>query len=56
VLWRLRPDLKILFCTGRQHQYDMNGVLSKPNARLLVKPFDMTALAEKIRETLSVKA
>ena len=56
LLLRLRPDLRILFCTGRQHQYEMNGVLSKPNARLLVKPFDMAALAEKVRETLSLKA
>ncbi len=56
VLWRLRPDLKILFCTGRQHQYEMGAILAKPNAWLLLKPFDMTALATKVREALSEKA
>ncbi len=55
VLWRLRPDLKILFCTGRQHQYDMSAVLGKSNARMLAKPFDMVGLATKIRESLSAK-
>lgn len=55
VLWRLRPDLKILFCTGRQHQYEMGSILAKPNAWLLLKPFDMTALATKVREALAEK-
>jgi CheY-like chemotaxis protein len=53
VLWRIRPDLKILFCTGRQHQYEMTSILARPNASLLVKPFDMSALANKVRESLS---
>ncbi|MEO7427346.1 MAG: response regulator, partial [Fibrobacteria bacterium] len=55
VLWRLRPDLRILFCTGRQHQYDMGPVLTRPNAGLLLKPFDMAALADKVRESLARK-
>jgi PAS domain S-box-containing protein len=55
VLWRIRPGLRILFCTGRQHQYDMGPVLARPNASLLLKPFDMSALANKVRESLSVK-
>lgn len=52
VLWRIRPDLRILFCTGRQHQYEMRPVMSHPNAHLLLKPFDMAALATKVREAL----
>jgi PAS domain S-box-containing protein len=52
VLWRLRPDLRILFCTGRQHQYEMRPVMSHPNAHLVLKPFDMSALASKVREAL----
>lgn len=52
VLWRLRPDLRILFCTGRQHQYEMRPVMSHPNAHLVLKPFDMSALAAKVREAL----
>ncbi|MBW8888231.1 MAG: response regulator [Fibrobacteres bacterium] len=55
VLWRLRPDLKILFCTGRQHQYDMAPVLAKGEAGVLVKPFDMAAMADKVREALAGK-
>jgi PAS domain S-box-containing protein len=55
VLWRLRPELKILFCTGRQHQYEMDGVLRHPNASLLLKPFDMSAMANKVREALIKK-
>ncbi len=53
VLWRVKPDLKILFCTGRQHQYDLSSVMSRPNAFLIAKPFDMAALAAKVREALS---
>ena len=56
VLWRIRPELKILFCTGRQHQYEMASILTRPNASLLVKPFDMSALANKVRESLSAKS
>jgi PAS domain S-box-containing protein len=56
VLWRLYPDLKILFCTGRQHQYEMGTVLASPNASLLLKPFDMSALASKIRQSLAGKS
>ncbi len=56
VLWRIRPNLKILFCTGRQHQYEMGEILKKPNASLLLKPFDMAALASKVREALAEKA
>jgi PAS domain S-box-containing protein len=52
VLWRIRPDLRILFCTGRQHQYEMRPVMSHPNAHLVLKPFDMAALATKVREAL----
>jgi nitrogen-specific signal transduction histidine kinase len=52
VLWRLRPELRILFCTGRQHQYEMRPVMSHPNAHLVLKPFDMAALATKVREAL----
>ena len=55
VLWRIRPNLKILFCTGRQHQYEMESVLTKPNTWLLIKPFDMTALATMVREALAEK-
>jgi DNA-binding NarL/FixJ family response regulator len=56
VLWRIRPDLKILFCTGRQHQYDLDGVLAKGNAGILIKPFDLSTLAGKVREALSEKS
>ncbi len=56
VLRRIRPELKILFCTGRQHQYDMGAVLAKPNTWLLLKPFDMTLLATKVREVLAEKS
>jgi PAS domain S-box-containing protein len=56
VLWRLRPDLKILFCTGRQHQYDLGAALAGGHAGALAKPFDMAALAAKVREMLAVKA
>jgi PAS domain S-box-containing protein len=52
VLWRLKPDLRILFCTGRQHQYELGQVLRRPNALLLDKPFDTAALAHKVREAL----
>jgi CheY-like chemotaxis protein len=53
VLWRIKPSLRILFCTGRQHQYEMKPVMSHPNAHLVLKPFDMAALAGKVREALS---
>jgi PAS domain S-box-containing protein len=52
VLWRIRPGLRILFCTGRQHQYEMGGVMARPEARLVLKPFDMPTLATKVREAL----
>lgn len=52
VLWRIRPELRILFCTGRQHQYEMTPVMAHPHAHLVLKPFDMGALATKIREAL----
>jgi len=55
VLWRNRPDLKIVFCTGREHQYELAGMLSRPNAWLMIKPFDMSTLATRIREVLSKK-
>lgn len=54
VLWRIRPGLKILFCTGRQHQYDLDPILAKGNAGVLLKPFDLATLAGKVREALSV--
>ncbi|KQT57388.1 MULTISPECIES: PAS domain-containing protein [unclassified Aureimonas] len=45
----LRPDLKILFVTG----YTENAVLShghlSPGMQVVTKPFDMTALADRIR-------
>jgi CheY-like chemotaxis protein len=56
VLWRLCPGLRILFCTGRQHQYEMRPVMSHPNAHLVLKPFDMSALASKVREALGPPA
>jgi len=55
VLWRLKPDIKILFCTGRQHQYELDAILSKRKASLLLKPFDMAGLANKVREALVSK-
>jgi nitrogen-specific signal transduction histidine kinase/ActR/RegA family two-component response regulator len=56
VLLRMRPDMKILFCTGRQHQYDMEPALAKGGAGILVKPFDMAALAGKVRAALAAKS
>ena len=55
VLWKIKPDLRILFCTGRKHQYEMSRVLSHPNAWLLDKPFDMARLARKVSAALSEK-
>lgn len=50
-----RPDLKVIFCSG----YDANvldpAALQMPGTRFLAKPFDITRLAEIVRELLDAK-
>ena len=55
VLWKLKPDLKIIFCTGRQHQYELGPTLKKPQASLLLKPFDMGDLANTVRKIITAQ-
>jgi len=50
---KVRPDLKVLFMTGyTRNAIVHNGVLD-PDAKLLTKPFTLSHLASKLRETLS---
>ena len=49
---QLRPDLKVLFITG----YAENAVVGdghlEPGMEVMTKPFDITALANKVRELI----
>jgi PAS domain S-box-containing protein len=52
----VRPDTKVLFCSGYTHEaIDRNGEL-EPGVAFLQKPFTPLALASKIREVLETGA
>ncbi len=56
ILRKLIPGLRILFCTGRQHQYEMGDWLSQKNVWLLDKPFDLDKLSSAVRGALGKKS
>jgi CheY-like chemotaxis protein len=48
----MRPSLKVLFISGYNEEIiDQHGLL-EPHVNLLQKPFEMTSLAQKVREVL----
>ncbi len=49
VLRKARPDVKIIFCTGRYHQYDMGHLLQLPNTWIIHKPFDLRQMASLVK-------
>ncbi len=44
-----RPEVKIIFCTGRQHQYDMRHLLDIPDTWIIHKPFDLKQMAALVK-------
>ncbi|MBM7116393.1 ATP-binding protein [Archangium primigenium] len=49
---QLRPDLKILFITGYAQNADVRGEFLGPRMDMILKPFALEALANKIREMI----
>lgn len=47
-----RPELKVLYTTGYTKNAVVHNGVVDANARLLVKPFSLEALARKVRETI----
>jgi DNA-binding response OmpR family regulator len=48
----LRPDLKILFITGFAENAAVGNGHLAPGMELITKPFEMAALANKIRDLI----
>ncbi|MBF0429718.1 MAG: response regulator [Fibrobacteria bacterium] len=55
IIRKTEPDMKILFCTGRQHQYQMQEVLSQKNTWLITKPFSREVLGKMVNDTIAQK-
>ena len=53
IIRRKLPEMRILFCTGRQHQYQIQDVLEEPNAWLISKPFNAEELSRTVKKALS---
>ncbi len=51
-----KPDMKILYCTARQNQYQMHDELEKPNTWLINKPFSLEELGRMVKNCLSDNA
>jgi two-component system, cell cycle sensor histidine kinase and response regulator CckA len=51
-LRRLRPDLKVLIATGWAGDDQVNELLDRGCVGVLTKPFDLEALAHKVRDVL----
>ncbi len=49
----VRPDLKIIFCSGYNADIIDPAVLKVPGTRFLAKPFDVGSLAQTVRELLN---
>jgi YesN/AraC family two-component response regulator len=48
----LRPGMKILFASGYADEFIKRGDAVRALGRLIVKPYEVKELAEKVRETL----
>ncbi len=52
ILRNNRNKVRVLFCTGRQHQYEMNDALLVPLTWIINKPFDLPALAAHVKNCI----
>ena len=51
----LRPDVKVVFCSGYDPDTNCGGFVAKERLQLVKKPFDSGELLNIIRETLDAK-
>ena len=55
-LMEIRPDIPILLCTGYSEQFDAASADAMGIQKFLIKPLEMSQLANIIRDVLDQKA
>lgn len=48
------PQVPILYCTGRQHQYQMQDALSEAHTTMIAKPFGLDELSKAVKKCLNL--
>jgi CheY-like chemotaxis protein len=56
LLRKIRPNLKVIVCTGFEEELVSHALLSTGVSAILLKPFRPSALAQEIRKTLDQTA